>query len=213
MERLELGTRQFTQADVLSILPRLTGKTLQNWRSRGIFDGPQSSIGKGNRHLYTGYGVVMLSFMEQSVRRLKIDPSDAAKLAQKVALCAQQLWDLQVDELAPNGMREIPPLAADANDEYRRGFIYDYDNNHLRMMIGRKDPPGSLTPRFYSVVAVDLINLNVINLINRHVAGIDPTEVHIYSRFDERDDCINSRRTQVLSKIRTLPVDEWDGHA
>ena len=211
MERLDLGERQFPQADVLKILPRLSAKSLQNWRNRGIIDIDKAGQGKGKAHLYTGHGIIMLAFMERLVD-LGIPPADAVKMAPGVAQCAQQIWDLRLDEVRPSGMRQIIPPASSTNDDYRRSFIFKDDIGY-RMEIGRKDRTGSFTTRFYIVFAVDLFNINVLNLINRHLAGLHPVVVHIHDNFDEEGEEVERRHELILSKIRMLPVDKWDEHA
>lgn len=203
MKRIDLQEPQFTQAEVLKILPRLSGKTLQNWKARGILDAEGDTPGRGNRRLYTPLGIVMLNFMDK-LTSLGIQPTTARKSAEKVAVCAQELWDLEIDFPRPDGMREIPAYGS-GNDTYRRGFLYTYEFSSF-FNISRNDPIGSISPRIYIVVSVDLINIAVLNLINRHVAGLPSVEVHVESTFDDEGAAADALRELVLTKIRSLPA-------
>ncbi|MFD0933862.1 hypothetical protein [Methylobacterium trifolii] len=203
MERLDLAKPQFTQAEVLQIIPHLSGKTLQNWKSRGLINSGDTS-GKGNRHLYSALGIVMLNFMDK-ITRIGISPALARSVSNRVAECAVELWNLQIDHVRADGMREIA-VFADGNDTYRRGFLYNYEIGHS-FIVSRQDPIGSLSPRIFVVVAVDLINIAVLNMINRRLAGIKPAQGHIVSTFADEDWPNNDPRNElIISKIKTLPV-------
>lgn len=98
---LDLHAPLFTQAAVLSLLPELPAKTLQNWLSREIIKLEIHNPGRQAKRYYNSYGVIVLALMAEMGTH-KIGPSDALEIGFQVANRAEHLvktgnWNIDED--------------------------------------------------------------------------------------------------------------------
>lgn len=212
MDRLNLETPLFLQADVLKLVPRLTGKTLQNWAVHGNSEGAEKQAGHRAKRRYTPIGVIMLAFMAEAVA-MGIPPSAANQMCDLVGDAAMDIWDLKIERPDGNGVPSIT-IWSQAIELYRRGYIHkpnklfgappSPDDDKFVMRLHRDDPrsPKKATaearamrsialPMVYLVIEVDQLVISTLNAIHRHVAGIEwgsePARPPIKVTAKERD--------------------------
>jgi hypothetical protein len=171
MDKIDLETPRFTQAEVLEMLPNLSAKTLQNWTSRGVFDlGLENqNPGRQGKRRYTGIGVVMLAFMAE-LTGIGLGPSVTIKLADDVAAHA-----MDVHEVYPareeNGFLNFV-ISGSHYNIYHRGYIVKIDDDY-RIFI-RKEGLGiarTIYPFMYITVEIDFLILTVLSKIYAHISG------------------------------------------
>lgn len=194
MDRLDLQKPMFLQADVLKLVPRLTGKTLQNWAVHGNSEGAEEQTRHRGKRRYTPIGVIMLAFMAEAVA-MGIPPSAANKMCDLVGDAAMDIWDLKIERPDANGVPSITIWHA-AIDLYRRGFIHkpnklfgappSPDDDKFVMRLHRDDlrspkkakadaraMRSTVLPMVYLVIEVDQLVISRLNAIHYHLGGIE----------------------------------------
>jgi len=193
MEKIDLEAVSFTQAQVLSMIPTLTAKNLQNWNDRKILemDGPTASHRRrkpgrqpgSKRRKYTAVGVIGLRAMSYLVG-LGIKPSEAADLGQKVMERA-----LTVHETHP--YREIDGVLTWVIDgsepnKYHRGYIYRFHGKHMMLIFAGEMPilQRIEASQAYITIEVDILIIKALCRIYAAVAGKPLSEEFIFT-FDD----------------------------
>lgn len=194
MDRLNLEEPMFLQADVLKLVPRLTGKTLQNWAVWGNSEGAEKQTHHRAKRRYTPVGVIMLAFMAEAVA-MGIPPSAANEMCDLVGNAAMDIWGLKIERPDENGVPSIT-IWNQAIELYRRGYIHkpnkllgappSPDDDEFEMRLHRDDPRSPKKakaearamrsiglPMVYLVIEVDQLVISMLNAIHRHVAGIE----------------------------------------
>jgi hypothetical protein len=183
MDRINLNTGRFTQAQVLQMVPMLSEKNLQNWNDRKIIKHRGPKPGTQGKRLYTGLKVIGLTFMAPVVE-LGIGPSDAARMAgigpSGTARMAEKFPQRALEVHADNPAQERDgvlhwSIDAGALHLYKVGRIYKYEGRHELRILNR-DAPVELLPNVYVGVEVDFLILGALNRIYSMIAGrkIDP---------------------------------------
>lgn len=190
MTRLDLEEPMFLQADVLKLVPRLTGKTLQNWALHGNSEGAEKQKHHRAKRRYTPVGVIMLAFMAEAVA-MGIPPSAANEMSGLVGKAAMEIWDLKIERPDENGVPGITIWGDSPLDLYRRGYIHKRNrllgtppspsDDHFTMGLYRDKPRKSkraqvirsFLPMLYLTIEVDQFVIAKLQLIHYHLAGIE----------------------------------------
>ncbi len=170
MDRLDLETPRFTQAQVLTLVPGLSAKTLQNWLARGVIQHPDIAPGRQAKRLWSGIVVLALDFMV-AISDLGIGPAVAAELAETYVQHAMDLHQNYPVEVGPDGVLEWIEQWCH-QDLYSRGHIYKLDGKHLLSIDNRNvHEVRMFLPHVYIGVEVDRMILIMLNRIYLQIAG------------------------------------------
>lgn len=175
MGRLNLEEPMFLQSDVLKLVPRLTGKTLQNWAVHGNSKGAEKQTHHRAKRRYRPVGVIMLSFMAEVVD-MGIPPSVAREMAQIVGGAAIDIWNLNLERPDGKGVPTITIWSDGEYEFYRRGFIHKAwpGGNGYEMQLRRTVPDRVLMlPMIYLTVEVDMFVIAKLTDIHYHLASVD----------------------------------------
>lgn len=168
MERIDLDEPRFEQAPTLQLVPRLEVRTLQNWAQRGLLtDSDEVEPGRGSPRLYTGFGIVALTWILALVD-LGIAPSNAREMLNEIA---DHVFDLHASYPAKEEDGQLHWVIDGGNPQsYHRAYIWRGPDGFL-VRIERGDQSGVFLPDAYLVVQLDFLCLAAFNRIYRLIAA------------------------------------------
>jgi len=211
MERLNLAEPRFSQADALQILPELKASTLQNWANRGTSEAAGQSPGRQAKRMYTARGLVALKFTAL-LNDMLIPPSVALKMADHVAVAAQQIWDARLEEPDEAGCPQIAILGElnlfgieGGEQTYRRGYIWRKETKDFEFEIRRKPLARIMHAKAILMVEIDLLCIDVINAIHRHIYKREITPGIVTGKPVDDDAAHERRFDERLARLRALP--------
>jgi hypothetical protein len=146
-------------------------RTLQNWAQRGLLELELDDVnpGKGAVRLYSGWGIVVLQFM-QTLVELGIPPSAAREMADEIGGEVLDLHRSYPTEERANTLRWIVDAAT--AHTLRRAVITKLKGKYS-VRIERGDLNNvllTLTPDAYIVVQLDMLCLAAFNRIYAFIA-------------------------------------------
>lgn len=169
---MDLHAPLFTQAAVLSILPELPAKTLQNWLSRGIIKLEIHNPGREAKRYYTTYGVIVLSLMTEMGSH-KVGPSDALDIGFQVANRAADILKLYKWNDDQDGYKSIDYPSCDYK-LLKRHVITRGPNRAYISEVGPELDQDNWHRTVYSpiftVIETDLFVISILNRISQWIA-------------------------------------------
>lgn len=174
--KIDLDRAEFTQGQVLALVPDSKAKTLQNWNDLDLIAPGNPKPGRHGRRLYSGVGIVSIAFMVD-VAGLGLRPGIARELAAAVRTRTLLLHEKYP---AKEGEGRLHWTIAGSNPElYARGHIFKLDGRHVLWVDDDRESfelCRPLLPRIYVTVELDYLILVMLNRIYALLAGVDVTK-------------------------------------
>jgi len=169
MKRIDLDAPRFSQADALQLVPGLPIRTLQNWASRRLLDQDIEEVrpGKGAPRLYSGLGIVALSFMRILVG-LGIPPRAARALFDELTHAVTALHRAYPAEDDSDG-RLHWAVAPEITQRLQSAYISSERDGGYRVRL-QHSYFGGVSDPVYIVVELDVLSLAAFNRIYAFLA-------------------------------------------